>query len=151
MIKLILIENKTQILLNRAIFFLALVGFAISAYLFYTYVQEKPIVCLNTGCEVIRDSPYSYIFGIPLPAFGLAMYLLVIVVSFLRTTLDKKEHISLAKKLIFISSALGFLTSAYLTYLEAFVIKAYCIWCVASAIVVTLIFILSAYELRRFK
>ncbi len=144
-------ENKTQILLNRAIFFFGLIGFAISAYLFYTYTQEKPIVCLNTGCEVVRDSPYAYVLGIPLPAFGLAMYLLVIVVSFLRTTLDKKEHLRLAKKLIFVSSALGFLTSAYLTYLEAFVIKAYCIWCIFSAIVVTLIFILSAYELRRFK
>ena len=144
-------ENKTQVLLNRAIFFLALVGFVISAYLFYTYTQEKPIVCLNTGCEIVRDSPYSYVFGIPLPAFGLVMYILVIAVSFLRTTLDKKEYLRLANKLVFVSSAIGFLTSAYLTYLEAFVIKAYCIWCVASAIVVTLIFILSAYELRRFK
>ena len=144
-------ENKTQILLNRAIFFLALVGFAISTYLFYTYIQEKPIVCLNTGCEVVRDSPYSYVLGIPLPAFGLAMYFVVLVISFLKTTLDKKEHLRLAKKLIFISSAIGFLSSAYLTYLEAFVIKAYCIWCIASAVVVTLIFIFSAYELRRFK
>lgn len=143
--------SKTQIILNRAIFFLALIGLAISAYLFYTYVQEKPIVCLDTGCETVRESPYSSVFGIPLPAFGLLMYFFVVVASFFRTTLENINHILLTRKLIFISSALGFLVSAYLTYLEAFIIKAYCSWCVSSAIVVTLIFILSAYELRRFK
>lgn len=144
-------ENKTQVLLNRAIFLLTIIGLAVSAYLFYTYVREKPIVCLNTGCEVVRDSPYAYFYGIPLPAFGLLMYVFIFILSFFRTTTDKKKYLLLASKLIFLSSAVGFLTSLYLTYLEAFVIKAYCIWCLTSAFVITLIFILSAYELRRFK
>lgn len=143
--------SSKQILLNRVIFFLALVGFFISAYLFYTYTQEKPIVCLNTGCETVRDSPYSYVLGIPLPFYGLLMYIFIVALSFLRTTFEQNKQQLLAGRLLFLSSGIGFLTSAYLTYLEAFVIKAYCIWCVASAIVITIIFILSAYEQRRFK
>lgn len=144
-------ESAKQVLLNRVIFFLALVGFSISAYLFFTYIQEKPIVCLSSGCETVRDSPYSYVLGIPLPFFGLVMYLFIIILSFLRTLVDQFSHQHLANRLIFLCSGLGFLISVYLTYLEAFVIKAYCFWCVTSAIVVTIIFILSAYELRRFR
>lgn len=144
-------EIQVQVLLNRLIFALALIGCSISAYLFYTYIQEKPIVCLNSGCELVRDSPYSYFFGIPLPFFGLVMYLFVIILSFLRTTFEHAHYHYLSTKLIFIFSGFGLLSSAYLTYLEAFVIHAYCIWCVTSAVLVTTIFLLSAYELRRFR
>jgi len=136
---------------NRIIFILALFGTIISGYLLYTYIAKVPIVCATSGCETVRESPYSYFLGVPLPAFGLLMYVFILVFSFLRTTFDKVERQNLAAKLIFLSSLIGFLVSAYLTYLEAFVINAYCTWCVASAVVVTTIFGLSLNEVRRLK
>lgn len=138
-------------LINRIIFTLGLFGLGISTYLLYTYVAKAPIVCLDSGCEIVRASSYSYFLGLPLPAYGLVMYVFIIILSFLITTLEKIVHHHLANKLIFAAAAIGVLTSAYLTYLEAFVIKAYCTWCVTSAIVIVVIFILSVFELRRFK
>lgn len=140
-----------QFIFNRMIFALSVAGLLVSAYLLYTYVADAPIVCVNSGCEIVRESPYSYFLGIPLPAYGLLMYIFVFILSFLRTTLDKIDHHHLANKLIFLSALIGVLFSAYLTYLEAFVIKAFCMWCVASAIIVTLILILSTVEIRRLK
>ncbi len=140
-----------QFIFNRMIFALTLVGLLISGYLLYTYVADAPIVCVNSGCEIVRESQYAYFLGIPLPVYGLLMYIFVFIISFLRTTLDKIDHHHLANKLIFLSALLGVVISAYLTYLEAFVIKAYCMWCVASAVIVTLILILSAIEIRRLK
>lgn len=137
--------------INRAIFILTLAGIVVSGYLLYTYVADTPIVCVNTGCETVRESPYSNFLGVPLPGFGLLFYFFILILSFLRTTLDKIDHHHLASKLVFVTALVGVLTSAYLTYLEAFVIKAYCTWCVVSAIIVALIFILSVVELRRFK
>lgn len=138
-------------IINRIIFVLALAGIVVSGYLLYTYVADTPIVCANTGCETVRESPYSYFLGVPLPAFGLLFFVFVLVLSFLRTFIDKVNYVYLATRVIFVASLVGFLTSVYLTYLEAFVIKAYCTWCVVSAIIVTLIFILSILEIRRLK
>ncbi len=141
----------TNNLINRLIFILALLGGLISSYLLYTYVVEVPIVCVDTGCEIVRESPYSYFLDVPLPAFGLMMYVAILLLSFLRTTLEKNDHHHLATKLISVSALVGVLISVYLTYLEAIVIKAYCMWCVASAFIIVLIFVLSVIELRRLK
>ncbi|OGY29156.1 MAG: hypothetical protein A3F35_03140 [Candidatus Woykebacteria bacterium RIFCSPHIGHO2_12_FULL_45_10] len=136
------------IYLNRIIFFLTLSGLAISFYLLYTYTASSPIVCLNSGCETVRASPYAYFFGVPLPAFGALMYVGIFVLSFLRTTLSKNQSGKIAKAILSFSFV-GVAISAYLTYLEAFKIHAYCLWCVSSAVVISLIFLVSLFEVRR--
>lgn len=131
---------------NRIIFVLAIVGLIVSGYLLYTYVTDAPIVCANSGCETVRESAYSYFLGIPLPALGGVMYLTILSLSFGKT-LFEKEAKNIARSVTFFSF-IGVLISAYLTYLEIFVIKAICIWCVTSAVVITAIFLVSLYELR---
>ena len=131
---------------NRIIFALSIVGLVISGYLLYTYVTDAPIVCANSGCETVRESAYSYFLGIPLPAFGGVMYATIILLSFGRTIFEgEARNIS---RSITLFSFVGVLISAYLTYLEIFVIKAICVWCVASAVVITAIFLVSLYELK---
>jgi uncharacterized membrane protein len=132
---------------NRAIFTLSMIGLVISGYLFYTYVTDSGIVCLNTGCETVRSSPYSYFLGIPLPFLGGLMYLGIFALSFSRTILHK-DLVNKAIKLIFLLSIAGVIISAYLTYLELFVIHAVCTWCAAQAVVISLIFLVSLYELK---
>jgi uncharacterized membrane protein len=135
---------------NRIIFTLSIIGLAVSGYLFYTYVTDSGIVCVNTGCETVRSSPYSYFFGIPLPFFGGLMYVGIFILSFAKTIL----HINIVKKiikLVFLLSLVGVLTSAYLTYLEIFVIHAVCTWCALQAIAIVLIFLVSLYELSLIK
>jgi uncharacterized membrane protein len=132
---------------NRVIFILSIVGLVISGYLFYTYATDAPIVCASTGCETVRDSPYAYFLGIPLPFFGGLMYMGIFVLSFAKTMLPKKLA-SKVIKLIFLLSLVGVLISAYLTYLELYVIHAVCMWCVSQAVVIFLIFLISSYEIR---
>ncbi|HEY4694860.1 MAG TPA: vitamin K epoxide reductase family protein [Candidatus Nanoarchaeia archaeon] len=135
---------------NRLIFLLSLVGLIISGYLLYTYVSGTPIICVNSGCEQVRASDYAYFLNVPLPAYGGLMYLGIFGLSFSRTIFDER-FFRKTSKLIFILTALGLGISAYLTYLEAFKIKAYCTWCVSSAVVVLFLFLISVYEVVRLK
>ena len=78
------------------------------------------------------------------------MYLGVLVATFLKVVLSKEFFKPIAR-IVLALSALGLAVSAYLTFLEAFVIKAYCMWCLSSAAIVTLLLITSAIENRRLK
>jgi uncharacterized membrane protein len=139
-------------MLNRmAIAVLALVGLLISAYMgAYSFGLTGEIVCGSGGCSIVQDSPWARLQGIPVPALGLAGYaaLLAAALAGLQPALAARRGIS------FVLSAgavvgLGF--SAYFTYLEAFVIHAWCRWCVASAVVTVLIFLFTLPELRRLR
>jgi len=96
----------------------------------------------------VRASSYAHLFGLPLPAFGVANYavlgLLILAGDMVSARLGRAIQYSLAG-----ISCVGFLFSLYLTSLEAFVIHAWCAWCVVSALVVTGIFVLSLFGLRR--
>ncbi|MDP2671205.1 MAG: vitamin K epoxide reductase family protein [bacterium] len=140
--------TKTGRLHNRLIFLLSLVGLTISGYLFYTYVRQTPILCVNSGCELVRASGYSYFLSVPLPAYGGLMYLGIFITSFSRTLFGARFFQTSSKVILVLASA-GVAVSAYLTYLEAFKIKAFCIWCLASAVVILFLFLTSAFEVRR--
>lgn len=126
---------------NRLIFFLAIIGMLIAGYILYTYVTGSPIVCVNQGCELVRKSKYANPFGLPMPLFGLVGYFLILILSFLKTLQSKFDK--LLNFILVAISAFGFLFVSYLTLIEAFVIKAYCMWCIFSAITMTVIFIIS--------
>lgn len=128
-------------LINRIIFILSLFGLLIAGYVLYTYVTGSPIVCVNQGCDLVRKSPYANVFGLPVPLYGFVGYIIIAILSFLYTTnIVWKNKIPLIR---FVISAGGFLFVSYLSFLEAFVIKGWCMWCVFSAIIMTTIFILS--------
>ncbi|MBI1742342.1 vitamin K epoxide reductase family protein [Candidatus Acetothermia bacterium] len=136
--------------LPLTILFLALMGIAASAYLVYVHYSETAIICFggNKGCETVQNSPYSEVVGIPVALIGLAGYIALALMTFLRMKIEEpmKTWLVLA---IFVSSLMGVLYSAYLTYLELFVIYAICQWCVASATLMMVIFILAAIDLSK--
>lgn len=125
---------------------LALAGLGVSAYLMWGYtVPGATLSCGGSdGCEAVKNSEYAKLAGVPLPLMGLGVYL--VLLGMLLTTLRYKSgYIALA---IFGISLAGVLYSAYLTYLELYVIYAICRWCVASAIIMVAIFLLSIFNLR---
>lgn len=138
------------VLANRVIFILAIIGLAVSGYLFYTYVFNSPIVCVNTGCETVRVSPYSHFFGVPLPFFGGLMYLGIFIFSF-TATFVAENFVKKIEYAIFFLSGVGVAVSIYLTYLEIFVIRAICVWCLAQAFVILTIFMLISCRLWKTK
>jgi len=131
--------------LNRMIFILSLAGLVMGIYVLQSFLRQSSIVCLTgSGCEIVRKSPISYPFGIPVPAFGVAGYALLAIFSFLRTS---REDAGLLKGMLGIAIfGIGFVT--WFTAMEIFVIKGICMWCAISAVNMYIIFGLITYSLR---
>ena len=123
---------------NRAVFILSLAGILMAIYVLQSFIRQSPIVCINSGCELVRKSLSSYPLGIPVPAFGLVGYSLLALFTFLRTV--KTDHRFLYA--ILGVSIFGILFVSWFTYTELFVIKAVCTWCVVSAVNMFIIFFL---------
>ena len=118
---------------------LALVGLGIATYLTIVhYTGASPVCAVNHGCETVQKSKYAELGGIPVALIGLAGY-----VGILGSFLIRGENGRLARVAL---TVIGFLFSAYLTYLELFVIDAICQWCVASAILMTALLVASVYD-----
>jgi len=127
---------------------LAFAGLFDAAYLLWVYTSPShPMVCLGTGCDVVRASRYSHLWGHSLPAYGIAMYLALLIVVFVQPWLSSVGARRLAQLAVVVMAAGGFGFSLYLTVLEALEIHAWCAWCVGSAIFVTLILVLSLWDL----
>lgn len=124
--------------LNRVIFILSIIGVLIAIYVTQSFLRGASIVCVNQGCELVRKSAYSKLFGIPVPVFGLVGYFLLAILSFLRTTSSNANYL----KAMLAISIFGVAFVTWFTYTELFIIKAICTWCAISAINMYLIFIL---------
>ena len=128
---------------------LSLVGLFDTLYLWWEYTSpDRPMVCIGTGCDVVRASPFAYPMGIPMPVPGVAMYAALALLVFAQPLFQAARAGAVRKAMAGISG-LGFLFSLYLTGVETFVLHAWCFWCMVSAIVVTLIFGLSVLEVAR--
>ena len=127
---------------------LALAGIFISLYLtLYKIGVIGELSCSIGSCETVNLSKWSRFIGLPVAAWGLLFYLDVFAIA-LVGTLPRFENEPLISLVLTAEAAVGVLFSAWLTYLELAVIHAICIWCVTSAVVVTLIFLTSALDLR---
>ncbi len=127
----------------------SLLGLFDSAYLWWVYASpSRPMVCLGTGCDVVRASPFASLWGLPLPLYGVAMYAVLALLIFAEP-LVAARHAPPLRYAVAGISGVGFLTSLYLTGVEAFVLHAWCAWCVVSALAVTLIFAVAVLEVIR--
>jgi len=117
---------------------LAFLGLIISAYLSFKNLGGSNLNFCITGkeCDIVNNSIYSKIFGIPVSAIGLFGYILILIVSFYSFTKRKKWN------LLFYLTVIGASFSLYLTFVEVFKIKAICSFCVASLIIILAIFII---------
>jgi uncharacterized membrane protein len=130
---------------------LGLLGFLVALYMLaYALGWTGPVICGIGDCERVQSSAYSRIGSIPVAAFGVLGYLVLTAVSLLglQPTHARSRSVSL---LLVAGGIAGLAFSVYLTYLEAFVIRAWCQWCVASAIIMVLAFLASVPEIRRLR
>ena len=124
-------------------FALSLLGLFDSLYLFWVYASPShPMVCLGGGCDQVRASRFAHIAGVPTPLFGVVMYGVLALLIFAEPLVAPASG-ALLRRAVSVIAALGVIASAALTAIEAFVIHAWCVWCVVQAIAVTFIFILS--------
>lgn len=133
--------------LRIPLFIIAVLGLLVSGYLYITYTTGAPIVCTGgAGCDTVRASAYATILGLPTPAHGIIFYLILAVAALLSTP----QNASWMRLPLALITGVGVAVSGWLTYLEAFVIEAWCLWCVASALLTVLAFVLVWYTLPQY-
>jgi len=127
---------------------LALAGIFIGLYLtLYKLGLIGELTCSVGSCETVNTSKWAVFLGFPVAAWGVFFYVTVFALAFAGTSQRFADSTAISWILV-LSSAVGLLFSAWLTYLELAVIHAICIWCVVSAGLVTAIFALSVADLR---
>ncbi len=128
---------------------LALAGFFVALYLsLWKLGVVGSLACGTGGCEYVQTSPYAVVFGIPVAFYGVAGYVALFAVSLAGLQpgwADRREPTVALVAL----SGVGLAFTAYLTYVEAAVIHAWCQWCLVSAGIISAIFVASLVGLAR--
>jgi uncharacterized membrane protein/glutaredoxin len=128
---------------------LAAAGLGVALYLAYVEVTGTQAVCGPVGdCNTVQLSPYAYIFGIPVGVLGVIGYVAMAGV-WLVARVGPGALRPRAALAVWLMAAGGVLFSIYLTFLEPFVIGATCIWCLNSAIIMTLILLATTPAAQR--
>lgn len=129
----------------------ALLGIFVSAYLWlYKIGAIATLACGSGGCERVQASPWSRFLGVDVALIGLTGYVLL----FALTMLSLQPRYSGARWPVQLLLGLGtaaFGFTLYLKYVEFFVIGSVCRWCVVSAVLITLFFLLILLEHRRMR
>lgn len=104
----------------------AIFGAGVSVYLLAEYTTGQSGLCLTgSGCDEVRASAFAYPLGIPMPLFGVAFYVVAAWLAY--------RSLHGGRGLLLAAGMVGVAMSAVLTAIEAFVIGAFCTWCLASA------------------
>ena len=130
---------------------LALIGVFVSTYLtLYKFGYIGELKCAVGSCETVNTSRWATLFGLPVAAWGLGFYVSALLVAMLSIQEKYVDSRSLSVALVALTGW-GALFSGWLTYLELLVINAICIWCVTSACIVLVMFLVSWVDLRDFR
>lgn len=127
---------------------LALAGIFIGLYLtLYKLGIIGELTCSVGSCETVNTSRWAIFLGFPVAAWGVLFYVTAFVLALVGTS-ERLEDTRAISLLLALWSTVGLVFSAWLTWLELAVIRAICSWCVVSALLVTVIFVLSVADLR---
>ena len=126
----------------------ALAGVFVALYLtLYKLGYIGTLACAVGSCETVQTSKWATFLGFPVGGWGVAYYLGVLALALIGLTPRYADSRRLSDVLIGVTG-FGLLFSLWLTYLELFVIHAICQWCVVSAILATILFVLSWLDRR---
>ena len=129
--------------LRLAATFVALAGVAIAGYLTWTHYAGEAAVCpIGGGCETVQESEYAELAGVPVALLGVSAYAAILALVAWDTPNARLGAAAL--------SLTGLCFSGYLLVVQAFVIEAFCVWCLANDVVVApALAVVTALRLRR--
>lgn len=137
--------NRKKSIIIWTMLALSVVGFIDAVYLAIKTLVGSPITCYAfTGCDTVAQSKYSVLLGIPLSLLGAIFYAVTIVL--ITYYLQRKTKRGLQQVLLV--AIFGGLFSLYLFALQAFVIQAWCFYCVVSDTIGVISMLLAIYLLR---
>ena len=128
--------------LRAGVALVALAGAAVAGYLTYVHYQPDALICTSGGgCETVQDSSYAELVGIPVALLGVFAFLAVLVLVAWDSELARTLAAAIAL------TGVGF--AVYLLVLQAFVIDAWCVWCLANdVLIVPLLAVLTVWRAR---
>jgi uncharacterized membrane protein len=134
---------------RQAIALLALLGLFVALYLWlHALGFGGAIKCgASGGCETVQTSQWAVFLGLPVAFYGVVGYVAILCVALAALRPAALPQRNWNVMLVCLATA-GVLFTAYLTYLELFVIHAICRWCVGSAVMISAIWIVSLRSLR---
>lgn len=127
---------------------LSLLGLFVSAYLYlYKIGRIGTLACGSGGCETVQASAWSRFAGVEVALIGMVGYgaLLLVSLASLQPALSTRRWPATA---LAVMSGVGVAFTLYLTYVELFVIRAICRWCVGSAAIIVAILVVALIDLR---
>lgn len=121
-------------------------GLGVAGYLTYVEITQSKAICGPIGnCNSVQQSPYAKLFGVlPVGVLGLIGYLGIIIV-WITWWFGSNNLKNITSQVMWGMALLGTLFSIYLTFLEPFIIGATCAWCITSAILITLILVITTF------
>jgi len=126
----------------------SLLGLLLGVYLtMYKYGFIGTLACSISSCETVQTSRWSMFLGVPVATWGALFYVFVLVTSMVGLQ-PRFEHSRQLSMLLVGATGWGVLFTGYLNYLEANVIHAWCEWCIGSALMVLVLFVLAVLDLR---
>ena len=142
-----LLAMRSKPAMVRVMLVLALLGLGDATYLTVVHYAHITVACAANGnpCETVQTSKYSSVAGVPVALLGAIGYVGILVSLLIR----EQEWTRLATLGLVL---FGFAFSAYLTWQETFTIPGhpiYCEWCVGSAIILTVLLVLSLIRYLR--
>jgi len=126
----------------------SLLGLFLGAYLtLYHFGYIGTLVCNVSSCEKVQSSRWSMFLGLPVATWGAGFYVVMLALSIagMQERYAQSATLSLVMLLL---TGWGVLFTAWLNYLEAFVIHAWCEWCLGSATMVLVLFVLALLDWR---
>lgn len=125
-------------------------GLLVSGYLSYVKLTEAPMVCVGGGvfnCEVVQNSVYSRLFGIPIAWMGFTVYLILGALLLLETRTAFLRAYGMT--LFFGINLFAWLYSMWLVYVQFVLLQALCPWCLTHEVIITVLFVVSIIRLKR--
>ncbi len=129
--------------LRAGVALVALAGTAVAGYLTYVHYRPDALICTSSGgCETVQESSYAELVGIPVALLGLLAYLAVLALVLWDTEAARTAVAAIALG--------GVAFAVYLVALQAFVIDAWCVWCLVNdLLLVPLLAILAVWRVLR--
>ncbi|GIU68546.1 MAG: hypothetical protein KatS3mg001_396 [Candidatus Pacearchaeota archaeon] len=130
---------------SKYIILLFLFVISLISSLILSIVPNSEICRPGVGCDIVHNSSYNYTLGIQNSYYGIFIFSFLILMTFLQIKKHTKE------KRVFINVAVvtGFLISLYFLYIQKFILKAYCIYCLIVDFSMVIAFLIVIFNWKK--